>query len=67
MKVAHMTDAADPPLTHPEEMRAGFDLTFGDLHVKGTARLTPAGLICAGIAGVAVMLAAAALVRAARR
>ncbi|MCF2523008.1 hypothetical protein [Bradyrhizobium sp. G127] len=62
-----MTDAADPPLTHPEEMRAGFDLTFGDLHVKGTARVTPAGLICAGIAGVAVMLAAAALVRAARR
>ncbi|CAN5369034.1 hypothetical protein BH10PSE10_BH10PSE10_08160 [soil metagenome] len=62
-----MTDASDPPITHPEEMRAGFDLTFGDLHLKGTARVTPAGLISAGIAGVAVMLAAAALVRAARR
>ena len=62
-----MTDEADPPITHPEEMRAGFDLTFGDLNLRGTARVTPAGLICAGIAGVAILLAATALVRAAKR
>jgi len=68
MKVTNMTDAADPPATHPEEMRAEFDLAIGkNINIKGTARVTPAGLICAGIAGVAVMLAAAALVRAARR
>lgn len=62
-----MTHEADPPITHPEEMRAGFDLTFGNLNLKGTARVTPAGLICAGIAGVAILLAATALVRAAKR
>lgn len=63
-----MPDASDPPITHPEEMRAGFDLTIGKtINLKGTARVTPAGLICAGIAGVAVLLAATALVRAAKR
>ena len=62
-----MPNESDPPITHPEEMRAGFDLTFGDLNLKGTARVTPAGLICAGIAGVAVLLAATALIRASRR
>lgn len=61
-------DAADAPLTHPEEMRAAFDLRIGEsINLKGTARVTPAGLICAGIAGVAVLAAATALIRAARR
>jgi hypothetical protein len=61
-------DATEAPLTHPEEMRAAFDLRVGKtINLKGTARVTPAGLICAGIAGVAVLAAATALVRAARR
>lgn len=62
------SDTVDAPLTHPEEMRAAFDLQVGNsINLKGTARVTPAGLICAGIAGIAVLVAATALVRAARR
>jgi hypothetical protein len=61
-------DASDIPLTHPEEMRAGFDLRIGkNINLKGTARITPAGVVCAGIASVAILLAATALVRATRR
>lgn len=63
-----MADDEVEPVTHPEEMRAAGEIQFGKhMVLKGTARVTPAGLICAGIAGVAVLLAAAALVRAARR
>jgi hypothetical protein len=66
--MAETSDTADAPLTHPEEMRAAFDLRVGkSINLRGTARVTPAGLICAGIAGVAVLVAATALVRAARR
>jgi len=65
--MSEATDAAAGLITHPEEMRAGFDLRIGKtINLKGTARVTPAGLICAGIAGVAVLIAASALVRAAR-
>jgi hypothetical protein len=66
--MAETLDATEAPLTHPEEMRAAFDLRVGkNINLKGTARVTPAGLICAGIAGAVVLAAAAALVRAARR
>ncbi|MGB3864731.1 MAG: hypothetical protein WBA29_03765 [Xanthobacteraceae bacterium] len=62
-----MADPAETHLSHPEEMRADFDLSIGKrINLKGAARVTPAGLICAGIAGVAVLIAATALVRAAR-
>lgn len=62
-----MDDIAETPVTHPEEMRADFDLSIGKrINLKGTARVTPAGLICAGIAGVAVLIAATALVRVSR-
>jgi len=54
-------------VSHPEEMRASGEIQFGNLTLKGSARVTPAGLICAGIAGVTVLLATAALMRAARR
>lgn len=61
-------DTSDIPITHPEEMRAGFDLRIGkNINLKGTARITPAGVISTGIAAVAILLAATALVRAARR
>jgi hypothetical protein len=38
----------------------------GNINLKGTARITPAGLISAGISDIAVLLAAVALVRVAR-
>lgn len=63
-----MTDTFDPPLTHPEEMRGEFDLRIGkNINLKGTARTTPAGLITTGMMVAAILLATAAVVRAARR
>ncbi|MDI4665650.1 hypothetical protein K9U40_15155 [Xanthobacter autotrophicus] len=53
---------------HPEEMRATWDLKVGrSITMQGTARWTPAGVVMAGIAASAVLLALSALVRAARR
>lgn len=41
-----MTDTAEAPITHPEEMRAGFDLQIGkSVNLKGNARITPAGIV----------------------
>jgi hypothetical protein len=49
-------------------MRADFDLRIGkNINLKGSGRLTPAGIVTAGLMTVAVLLAATALVRAARR
>jgi hypothetical protein len=49
-------------------MRAGFDLRIGKtVNLKGSGRLTPAGIVAAGVMTIGVLLAAAALVRAARR
>jgi hypothetical protein len=48
-------------------MRATGEIQIGKhINLKGAARVTPAGLICAGIAGAAVLLAATALVNAIR-
>jgi hypothetical protein len=58
----------DTPITHPEEMRAGFDLRIGNsINLKGNARITPAGVVTVGLMTVGIILAAAALIRAARR
>jgi len=64
-----MVDVADVPLiTHPEEMRADFDLQIGkNINLQGRARITPAGIVAAGLMTVAVLAAATALVRTARR
>jgi hypothetical protein len=64
-----MTDTTtDAPITHPEEMRAGFDLGIGkSINLKGNARITPAGVVTVGLMTVGILLATAALVRAARR
>ncbi len=64
-----MTNAAhETPITHPEEMQAGFDLLIGkNIKLKGSARLTPAGIVTGGIVTVAILLAMTGLVRAARR
>lgn len=64
---AAKTEVQADPLTHPEEMRASGEIHFGNLALKGTVRVTPAGVICAGMAGVAVLTAATVLVHFARR
>lgn len=56
------------PITHPEEMRGGFEMRIGkSINLSGSGRITPAGLISAGIVSVAILLATTALVRAAKR
>ncbi len=63
-----MTDTSEPPITHPEEMRGEFDLHIGkNINLKGTGRMTPAGIVTLGITVAAIVMSAAALVRAARR
>lgn len=63
-----MTETIEPPLSHPEEMRGEFDLRIGkNINIKGTGRTTPAGVITTGLMVTAILLATAALVRAARR
>lgn len=53
---------------HPEEMKAIWDVRVGKhITMQGSARWTPAGVVTAGIAASAILLAAATLVRAARR
>jgi hypothetical protein len=55
-------------ITHPEEMLGGFDLRIGkNITLKGSGRITPAGVVTVGVMTVAIFLAATALVRAARR
>ena len=52
----------DSTPTHPEEMKASFNLKFGErVSLQATARTTPAGVATTGIA-VAVILAAVGLV-----
>lgn len=54
--------------THPEEMKAVYDVRIGKwVTLQGSARITPAGAVCTGIAVAAILLATAALVRASRR
>jgi hypothetical protein len=56
------------PITHPEEMLGGFDLHIGkNINLKGSGRITPAGIVTVGLMTVAIFLAATALVRAARQ
>jgi hypothetical protein len=63
-----MDQPAETILSHPEEIRGGFEFRFGDkINLKGQGRITPAGIVSAGIVTVAILVATAALVRAARR
>ena len=58
----------EPMPTHPEEMKAVYDVRIGKwVTLQGSARITPAGAVCTGIAVAAILLATAALVRASRR
>ncbi|MEW6124213.1 MAG: hypothetical protein AB1698_16480 [Pseudomonadota bacterium] len=66
-----MTDIVRPSATvpsHPEEMKASWEVRIGRIiTLQGSARWTPAGVVTAGIAASAVLLAFAALARARRR
>lgn len=57
-------DAISPdPRAHPEEIRADYELRLGKLiTMQASARITPAGVISAGIAAAAIILAVGVLV-----
>lgn len=58
---------ADLPPTHPEEMKAVYDVRIGRfITLQGSARITPAGMICTGIAVTALLFGVAAIVKARR-
>lgn len=57
---------AAPP-THPEEMKAAYDVRLGPLHLSGGARMTPAAVVCAGVCTGLILMGVAAVVRAGRR
>jgi hypothetical protein len=62
MSVVH-EDPAPEILSHPEEIRASYELRVGKLiTVQANARITPAGVISAGIAAAAIILAVGFLV-----
>ncbi|MBD0416963.1 hypothetical protein [Oryzicola mucosus] len=57
-----MVEVQRPPVatsnSHPEEMKAVYDLRIGKhVALQGSARITPAGVICTGIAVSAMILA----------
>jgi hypothetical protein len=68
-----MTDAPLPPIdndipTHPEEMKASYNLRIGkSISLQGSARITPAGVVTIGVTTLLVALAFAALVPRGRR
>jgi hypothetical protein len=63
-----MDETQEGPITHPEEMRASFDLRIGEnISLKGSARITPAGIMTVGLMTAAIILATAGLIRAVRR
>lgn len=52
---------------HPEEIRSAFELRLGrHITLQGSARITPAGVICSGIAVAAMVLSLACLASAMR-
>ena len=56
-------DALPAVATHPEEIKATFDMRVGKYVVmQSSARITPAGVISAGIATAAILLACGYLV-----
>ena len=66
--IAQAVDHAGSVSAHPEEIRATLKLRLGKRgRLNATLRMTPAGLVTAGIMTAAIFLSIAALVRAARR
>lgn len=65
---ASILDWLRAPSTHPEEMKAAYDLRLGPrIRLQGGARMTPAAVATAGVAVAAILLGVAAVVRATRR
>ena len=64
-----MADERQPYIpTHPEEMSTDFDLHVGKhITLQGRARITPAGVISAGVAAAAIIVAVGYLVGVTRR
>ena len=53
-----LEDVSSAPPAHPEEMRSTFDLRVGKhITLQGSARITPAGVICSAIAVAMITLA----------
>lgn len=60
--------ASDDMPTHPEEMKTVFDLRIGkSISLRGSARITPAGVVTAGLTAALVALAFGYLASATRR
>ncbi|WP_428032216.1 hypothetical protein [Ancylobacter sp.] len=57
---------AAPP-THPEEMKAAYDVRLGPMRLSGGARMTPAAVIAAGVCTGIILLGVAVVIRAGRR
>lgn len=57
---------AAPP-THPEEMKAAYEVRLGPLRLAGGARMTPAAIIASGLCTGLILLGVAVVVRAGRR
>lgn len=56
-------EARDMP-THPEEMNGTFDLQVGkSIHISASGRITPAGIVTAGLTTLLVALAFVAVSR----
>ncbi|MCJ8143051.1 hypothetical protein MKI84_08985 [Ancylobacter sp. A5.8] len=54
--------APEPVPTHPEEMKAVFDMRIGkSISIQGSARMTPAGIVAMGITASAAALTLLAL------
>jgi hypothetical protein len=66
-----MTDTpglGDEIPTHPEEMKASYELRIGkSISVKATARITPAGIVTTGLTILAVTVAFSILSTGGRR
>lgn len=62
MPVVENDQSREAP-SHPEEIRADYELRIGKLvTVQASARITPAGVISAGIAAAAIVFAVGVLV-----
>ena len=63
--------ASEASQSHPEEMHAAWEMRIGNaMTLQASARITPAGVICVGLAAAAITVAAcfgAALIRRAGR
>jgi len=62
MSISQDIPSREPPL-HPEEISADYELRVGNLiTVQASARITPAGIISAGIAAAAIVVAVGFLI-----